>query len=126
MVCSTAQLVLGNEAIGWTKRFIRGVEVNSETIAREVIDAVGPGGHFLQQDHTVEHLRNELWRSKLLTRQAYDDWEKSGSKDMYQRIQEKLADIIENHTVPSLPDKILAELKRIKRQGEKELSGQQA
>jgi len=119
-------LVLGNEAIGWTKRFIRGVEVNSETIAREVIDAVGPGGHFLQQDHTVEHLRKELWRSKLLTRLAYDDWEKNGSKDMYQRIQEKLADIIENHTVPSLPDKILTELERIKRQGEKELSGQQA
>jgi hypothetical protein len=44
---------------------------------------------------------------------------------MYQRIQEKLADIIKNHTVPSLPDKILAELQRIKRQGEKELSGQQ-
>lgn len=125
MVCSTAQLVLGDEAIGWTKRFIRGIEVNSETIAREVIEAVGPGGHFLQQDHTVEHLRKELWRSKLLTRQAFDDWEKSGSKDMYQRIQEKLADIIENHTVPSLPDKILAELQRIKRQGEKELSGQQ-
>ena len=45
---------------------------------------------------------------------------------LYEVITEKLADIIENHTVPSLPDKILAELQRIKRQGEKELSGQQA
>jgi trimethylamine--corrinoid protein Co-methyltransferase len=125
MVCSTAQLVLGDEAIGWTKRFIRGVEVNAETIAREVIEAVGPGGHFLQQDHTVEHLRKELWRSKLLTRQAYDDWEKSGSKDMYQRIQEKLEAIIENHKVPSLPSKTVAALQRIKHQGEKELSGLQ-
>ena len=122
MVCSTAQLVLGDEAIGWTKRFIRGVEVNSETIAREVIEAVGPGGHFLQQDHTVEYLRKELWRSKLLTRQAYEDWEKGGSKDMYQRIQEKLGDIIENHQVPSLPAKTLASLERIKQKGEKELS----
>jgi trimethylamine--corrinoid protein Co-methyltransferase len=125
MVCSTAQLVLGNEAIGWTKRFIRGVEVNAETIAREVIEAVGPGGHFLQEDHTVAHLRKELWRSKLLTRQAYDDWEKDGSKDMYQRIQEKLKDIIENHQVPPLPGKTVTALRRIKRKGEKELSGQQ-
>jgi trimethylamine--corrinoid protein Co-methyltransferase len=124
MVCSPAQLVLGDTAIGWTKRFIRGVEVNSETIAREVIEAVGPGGHFLQEDHTVKHLRNELWRSRLLTRQAYDDWEKDGSKDMYQRIQEKLKNIIDSHQVPPLPDKTLAALERIKQKGEKELLGQ--
>ena len=126
MVCSPAQLVLGDEAIGWIKRFCRGVEVNSETIAREVIEAVGPGGHFLQEEHTVLHLRNELWRSKLLTRQAYDDWEKDGSKDIYRRIQEKLEDIIENHHVPQLPDKTLAALERIKQKGEKELCGRQA
>ena len=126
MVCSTAQLVIGNEAIGWTKRFIRGVEVNPETIAREVIEAVGPGGHFLQQSHTVKHLRKELWRSKLLTRQSYDDWEKSGSKDISQRIQERLKDIIENHHVPSLPDKALAALDRIKQKGEKELTARQS
>jgi trimethylamine--corrinoid protein Co-methyltransferase len=126
MVCSAAQLVLGNEAIGWSKRFIRGVEVNSETIARDVIEAVGPGGHFLQQDHTVKHFRNELWRSKLLTRQSYVDWKADGSKDMSQRIQEKLRDIIENHRVPSLPDKTVAALNRIKEKGEKELAARKA
>jgi trimethylamine--corrinoid protein Co-methyltransferase len=126
MVCSAAQLVIGNEAIGWTKRFIRGIEVNPETIAREVIEAVGPGGHFLQQSHTVKHLRKELWRSKLLTRQSYDAWEKSGSKDISQRIQEKLKDIIETHTVPSLPDKTLAALDRIKQKAEKALAVRQS
>ena len=120
MVCSTAQLVLGNEAIGWTKRFISGIEVNRETIAREIIEAVGPGGHFLQQPHTVRHLRRELWRSELLTRQPYVTWEKEGSKDMGRRIQEKLKDIIENHEVPPLPDKVLSALQRIKRSSEKE------
>jgi trimethylamine--corrinoid protein Co-methyltransferase len=122
MVCSPAQLVLGNDAIGWAKRFIRGVEVNRETIAREVIEAVGPGGHFLQQQHTVEHFRKELWRPALLTRQHYTNWEKDGAKDMYQRIQEKLKDIIENHRAPALPDKTLAALQAIKQRGEKELT----
>ena len=123
MVCSPAQLVLGNDAIGWAKRFIRGIEVNRETIAREVIEAVGPGGHFLQQQHTVEHFRKELWRPALLTRQHYTNWEKDGAKDMYQRIQEKLKDIIENHRAPALPDKTLAALQDIKQRGEKELTG---
>jgi trimethylamine--corrinoid protein Co-methyltransferase len=124
MVCSTAQLVLGNEAIGWTKRFIRGIEVNRETVAREVIEAVGPGGHFLQQRHTVDHLREELWRSRLLTRQHYSEWQQSGAKDMYQRIRERLREIIDHHQAPTLPAKTLSALQRIRQRGEKELTRQ--
>jgi trimethylamine--corrinoid protein Co-methyltransferase len=122
MVCSPAQLVLGNEAIGWTKRFVRGIEVNRETIAREVIEAVGPGGHFLQQQHTLDHFREELWRPDLLTRQHYTKWEKEGAQDVYQRIQDKLKEIVENHRVPALSDKTLATLQDIKQRGEKELT----
>ncbi len=72
MVCSPAQLVLGNEAIGMTKRFLEGIRVDQETLAREVIQTVGPGGHFLNEPHTVKHFRKELSRSELLTRQLKD------------------------------------------------------
>lgn len=123
MVCSTAQLVLGNESIGMARRFIRGIEVNRETLAREVIEKVGPGGHYLDQDHTYDHFKSELWRPSLLARSAYDDWQNQGSKDMATRIQEKLEDIIKNHQAPSLPDKTLAALGKIKKKGEKELVG---
>jgi len=122
MVCSPAQLVLGNEAIGWTKRFIRGVRVSPETIARDVIASVGPGGHFLQQKHTLSHFREELWRSQLLTRKSHTDWQKEGARDMAERVQEKLADILETHQVPLLPDRTLQALADIKAKGEKELA----
>jgi trimethylamine--corrinoid protein Co-methyltransferase len=123
MACSTAQLVLGNESIGMARRFIRGIEVNRETLAREVIEKVGPGGHYLDQDHTYDHFKSELWRPSLLARSAYDDWQNQGSKDMAARIQEKLEDIIKNHQTLSLPDKTLAALSKIKKKGEKELVG---
>ena len=123
MVCSTAQLVLGNESIGMAKRFIRGIEVNRETLAREVIEKVGPGGHYLDQNHTYDHFKSELWMPGLLTRSAYEDWENQGAKDMAARIQEKLEDIVKNHQAPSLPDKTLAALSEIKKKGEKELVG---
>ena len=58
-----------------------------------------------------------------MTRQHYANWEKDGAKDLYQRIQEKLKDILDNHQVRPLPDKILAALKDIKQRGEKELTG---
>ncbi len=121
MVCSTAQLVLGNESIGMAKRFIRGIDVNRETLAREVIEKVGPGGHYLDQDHTYDHFKSELWMPGLMARSAYEDWENQGAKDMATRIQEKLEDIVKNHEAPSLPDNTLTALKTIRQKGEKEL-----
>ncbi len=121
MVCSTAQLILGDENIGMAKRFIRGIEVNHETLARELIENVGPGGHFLDQNHTYDHFKNELWMPGLMTRSAGEDWQSQGAKDMATRIQEKLEDIVKNHKAPSLPDKTLAALKTIRQNGEKEL-----
>ncbi len=121
MVCSTAQLVLGDENIGMTKHFIRGIEVNRETLAREVIEKVGPGGHFLDQKHTYNHFKNALWVPRLMTRSAYSDWQDQGAKDMATRIQERLEDILENHEVPALPAKTHAAVKSIRKKGEKEL-----
>jgi len=122
MVCSTAQLILGNENIGMTKRFIRGIEVNSQTLARGLFEEIGPGGHFLDQDHTYKHFKKELWMPGLMTRSAYEDWQSQGAKDMASRIQEKIEDIVKNHEAPSLPDKTLAALKAIRQKGEKELN----
>ncbi|MGD2271626.1 MAG: trimethylamine methyltransferase family protein, partial [Desulfobacterales bacterium] len=126
MVCSPAQLVLGNEAIRMTKRFIEGIRVTQETIARHVIESVGPGGHFLAEDHTVEHFRNELWRYNLLTHQSREKWEDEGSKDMAQRIQEKLKEILDSHKIPPLPARTIAALHKIKSNGEAELTNAQS
>jgi len=119
MVCSTAQLVLGNENIGMTKRFARGITVNSETLAREVIRAVGPGGHFLQEQHTLEHFKDELWVPGLMTREARETWLQAGCKDLSHVIQDKLQEILESHEVPPLAGKTLTAIRNIRDKGEK-------
>ncbi len=122
MICSADMLVMGNEAIGMAKRFIRSFEVNTRTLARSVIEQVGPGGHFLQEDHTYDLFREELWRPTLLARQGYDDWEQAGAKDMAQRIRERVVEIIESHQVSPLPDKTVAALAKLRQKGEEELN----
>jgi trimethylamine--corrinoid protein Co-methyltransferase len=121
MVCSAEMLVMGNEVIGMAKRFIEGIRVDPETLARGVIEKVGPGGHFLQEKHTVRHMRDELWMPRLLTRQHRDIWQAEGAKDMAQRVRERVLELVEGHQVPSLSDGILAALDRLKREGEAEL-----
>jgi trimethylamine--corrinoid protein Co-methyltransferase len=122
MVCSAEMLVMGDEVIGMVKRFMRGIEVNAETMAREVIEKVGPGGNFLQEDHTYRHFRKEIWIPTLMARQSYDVWEREGRKTMGDRIQEKIRQILETHKVPALSDSVLGDLDRLKKEGERELT----
>ena len=119
MVCSPAQLVLGNENIGMTKRFIRGITINQETLAREAIEKVGPGGHFLQEMHTLQHFKEELWVPELMTRDPRELWNEKGSKSLDAVIQDKLHEIIETHKVPELSGSKLEAVQKIKAKGEK-------
>jgi trimethylamine--corrinoid protein Co-methyltransferase len=124
MACSAEMLVMGDEVIGMAKRFIRGIEVRSETLARALIEKIGPGGNFLQERHTVRHFRDELWVPGLLTREHRDIWQQAGAKDMAQRVKEKAQEIIENHQPELLPDEVAAALAEIRQRGEEELAGE--
>jgi trimethylamine--corrinoid protein Co-methyltransferase len=122
MICSAEMLVLGDEAIAMTKRFIRGIEVNPETLARSVVESVGPGGHYLQERHTVKHFRHQLWNPSLLTRQERSMWQGAGAKDMEQRIRDRLREIDAAHQAPPLPEAVVAALDQLKRKAEEEVA----
>ncbi len=122
MVCSVEQLILGNEIIGMTKRFLRGMELTPQTLARDVIAEVGPGGNFLETAHTLQHFQGELWRPTVFTRQQYQRWQAAGAKDTATRVREEIRRIVETHRPPSLEDKTLARLAEIKTRGTKELT----
>lgn len=121
MICSAEMLVLGDEVVGMAKRFIRGIEVTRDTLARDLIQKVGPGGNFIQEAHTFRHFRQELWLPALMSRQPHGIWKQQGSKDMGVRVQEKVKKILDTHEVAQLPDKTLAALEKLKLDGEKEL-----
>lgn len=121
MACAVEQLVVGNDIIGMAKRFLKGMEINRDSLALDVIAAVGPGGHFLEQPHTMSNFKKELWRSRVFTRQPYVNWKESGSKTTEMRVRDEIRRILETHKPPSLPDSVLQSLERIKKEGEKEL-----
>jgi len=121
MACSLEQLVMGNEVVGMTKRFVKGISVNRETIARQIMEDVGPGGHFLVQQHTMDHFKEELWTANLMNRQNIDSWKASGKPTMADRVKEDVRMIAETHKPEPLSDKVMTELDRLRKEGEKEI-----
>ncbi len=62
---SPQQLVIDNEIVRGVRHILRPIEVNDETLALDVIRQVGIGGNYLEQDHTAEHFRSEMFLSPL-------------------------------------------------------------
>ena len=68
-LCSSPHmLVASDDIISRTKRVLRGIPVDDDTPALDVLDEVGPGGHFLGHDHTYKRFKTENWRSPLVDR----------------------------------------------------------
>jgi trimethylamine--corrinoid protein Co-methyltransferase len=65
---SPQQLVIDNEIAGAVRHMLQGFEVTPETLAGDVIKQVGPNGTFLDHEHTLRHLRKELFPSKMFDR----------------------------------------------------------
>lgn len=107
------QLVMSNEVIGMVKRILRGVPVDEEHLALDVIDQVGPGGHFLATDHTLKHFRNEFWMPDLIDRTNFETWKENGSKSLGDRVHERVLDLIENYQPKPMPAEVEQKIKYV-------------
>lgn len=110
-LASPAFMVLVNEILCMARQFMGGVPVNDETLALDLIDEVGPGGHFLHATHTLKHFRN-VWYSDLFDRSIYDVWKSQGATRFEQRLREKTEKVMQHQPRP-LPDDILNEMARM-------------
>lgn len=106
-------LVMADEVIGMAKRIVSGITVTPETLAVEVIEKVGPGGHYLAQEHTRRHFRTELWLPTLMDRQMRRTWEASGCRTMAERVRAKVLNILEHHQPLPIAPEVEARLKEI-------------
>ena len=107
-----AQLVLDNEFAGMIKQTVRGFIVDDESLAVEVIKAVGPAKDFLTQQHTLKHVRTHS-QPEFIDRNRMEKWKAAGARDSYQRALEKTRWILQNHQPDPLPEKVLTDIRSI-------------
>lgn len=112
MTASYEQIVAMDEVAGLVKRFLGGIEINTDTIALDVIDQVGPGGHFLEHMHTYKHFKKN-WVPRLFDRASREQWESEGQLTMGDKTTAKVQQILESHQVDSLPDSVAETLNAV-------------
>ena len=113
LTSSMEMMVASDEIIDMVKRILRGIPVTDVTQALDVMEDVGPGGHYLEHDHTYHRFKNEIWRPKLLDRLNWENWELAGSKTHRDRVHERVIEILETETEPLLDEAMYKELRRI-------------
>jgi len=113
MAVSFEQFVIDNEFANWINRFVRGIEVNEDTLAFEVIQEVGPGGQFLDQMHTVSRFRDEHLISPLLGREYALEWPASKTEDIVFQARRRVRDILSNHRPPELKPEVKTAIQAI-------------
>jgi trimethylamine--corrinoid protein Co-methyltransferase len=100
---------------------LKGITIDTDTLATEAIDRVSHGGNFMEDFHTLNHLRREeRFNASLMTVMPYREW-KEDPRTIYDRAGHQISHIMKHHEVPPLEPGLQKELDIILRAAKKDL-----
>jgi trimethylamine--corrinoid protein Co-methyltransferase len=106
------QYVIDDEIIGMSCRVLKGIDIDTDHLALDVIDSIGPGGNFMTSPHTLEHMRDEYFQGNGITDQkSRQKWEKEGSLNTRERARKIARELLATHTPEMIPPEIDARIR---------------
>jgi trimethylamine--corrinoid protein Co-methyltransferase len=125
---SPAQAMIDLEMNEAVYRFSRGIEVDDESLAVGLIEAMEfcDKGAYIQTEHTLRHFREVLWDARILDR-TYRKEEfctaARADEELLQRADRAWRDLVAAHRPVEVEPRFRAEVERITRTARKELLG---
>ena len=117
LTVSLESLVMDHEICDMIARILNGIAVTDETLALDLIGKVGPGGHFLNQKHTMKYLKQEHFLPKLSDRDSYEVWAEKGKRSIHERARDRVKKILAEHEPmpldPTVEKELLAIVKEV-------------
>ena len=110
---SLPQMVIDDEIMTMVLRLQRGIEVNEDTLAYDVIAELGCKADYLGHDHTLNHFRTEVVYPTIAWTDRREPWEAAGAKTLSERAQAKVEEILEGEPPQYLADDVQRELLKI-------------
>lgn len=105
-------IALCNDHLGFLRAATRGVTVNEDTLALDVIEELGPTGDYLSHQHTMQHYKQPFY-SELADKNQHSVWQKRGSTSMEERAASMVDNLLATHEPGPLPTDIQRLLKEI-------------
>jgi trimethylamine--corrinoid protein Co-methyltransferase len=110
-IWSFAEMLMDCEIFSLVDKIIQGIAVDDESLALDVIAAVGPSGNFLAQTHTRRHMR-DLFLPEFMDRRPYNEWE-SRKDDARDWALAKARKLLAEHRPEPLDPALSRELERL-------------
>jgi len=108
LTSSMEMLAMCDEIIAMLRILYTGLPMDKERLAVDVIDEVGPGGHFLVTEHTRRFFRTDHFLPRLIDRSNFQRWTQAGSTDLAGRANTRLREILASHQPAPVPDEAQA------------------
>lgn len=121
MTLNWAQLVMDNEFAGMIKHVVKGIPVNDEMLAVDVIHEIGPFGDFISHEHTRNHMKTLQSQPRLIDRRRRDFWQQLGGTDLAQRANEEAKYILKTHKPDPLSPEVTSAIRAIVEAADAEL-----
>jgi trimethylamine--corrinoid protein Co-methyltransferase len=116
-LCASFELiVLADELIAMTEPLMQGIHIDAASLLIDELQRVGPGGHFLNADSTLECYR-QFWYPSLLDRRRRHQWVKDGEPALRQRLNRRVRAILANHQARSLAPAVSQRIRQILAEG---------
>jgi len=109
---SLDMLLLQHEVIRYAESAMREVVFDSDSVPLGLINEAGPGGTYLDTEHTVRNFRKSLFVPSLLDRQYYPTWLETGASSMAERIAGRKQSLLAHVPAPA-PEDLERELNSI-------------
>ncbi|MBI3980092.1 MAG: trimethylamine methyltransferase family protein [Chloroflexi bacterium] len=123
ILCANYELMVADaDIIGIVQRTFRGIDINPETLAFDVIKEVGPFGEFITHEHTFKHFRGAYWEGRVVDRNFYAEWVRRGAKTAEERAYDVWNDLLAKHEVAPLDPAAEREIERLIAAREREIA----
>lgn len=106
---SPENLILDDDLYHRARYAFLDIPMDEESLALDVIDTVGPGGHFLAQPHTRRHMRDAVLRAVSQELAPHGQH----YRDPVEVARERALDILEHHRPEPLDEGVRGELRAI-------------
>jgi trimethylamine--corrinoid protein Co-methyltransferase len=108
MLSSFVQAVIDNDIVGYVLASCRRPVVSAETLALEAghdvaLETQYADFKFVSHEHTVRHLRDEVWEPWSFDLGNFSAWDKAGREPVVERAAAKAREILATHRPDPLP-----------------------